>query len=90
MDECKNTQITGPSQIESFTQFVGYSQTSNLTYTFNDTKSELLTQPSSIEDFCGEKLFNFTINSEQTNFFSGNNSKQIIFSPKKGKSTYGT
>jgi hypothetical protein len=65
--------VNGPALVYDFVEFAGYNQTSNISYTFNDTISQSLTLATDSVDYCGGKSFSFLLNSTSTKLFSGNN-----------------
>ena len=74
-DPCLATAITIlPASIEDMAVFAGYSVTSKVRYTFNDTISQLKTLPTDSHDFCGEKTLEFALNGTATTYLKGLNS----------------
>jgi hypothetical protein len=69
--------------------FAGFSTYSLANYTFNDTESKLRTLVSDTSDFCGEKVFNFTINNTKTSIIKTINTGLIILSPPADTTDFG-
>lgn len=88
---CQLTTITiGPTSVENFVTFAGYTIASLSTYSFNDTQSFSFTLPTDSTDFCGEKNLSFKVNSTETlSFLSALNQDFINFSPPTGTTLYG-
>jgi hypothetical protein len=55
VDPCPFSVITGPTSVTNMVAFVGYSETTALSYVFNDTVSQSLTLTTDSKDFCGQK-----------------------------------
>ena len=83
------TTVYGPDLVYNFVEFAGYNQSSNISYTFNDTISGNLTQATDSADFCGSKIFSFQLNSTSTKLFTGNNTEKITFSPPSSSTFFG-
>ena len=81
--------ITGPPSVESMVVFAGYSLLTNLPYIYNDTQSKIRTLPTDTGDFCGEKVYLFTLDKSNTTVFSLNQTGHIKFSPPLGPSKIG-
>ncbi len=76
----------------NFVTFAGYPITSTEKYTLIDQTSVDVAQ-SSYEgegDFCGEKIFQFTLNDTETTFLSFENPDYIHFSPPADTKDFGT
>ena len=85
---CANTQITGPDSISNLVAFAGYTTTTDQSYTFNDTYSELYTTQGASSDYCGNKIFSFSIRSLSQTLLFGDNTGFITFSTTSNTTHY--
>ena len=69
IEPCPFSVITGPTTVENFVVFAGFSGLSKEIYSYNDTKSLSNTLATDVVDFCGEKEFLFTLDGSATTLF---------------------
>lgn len=90
VNPCLNTAISiVPTLIENLVTFKGFPILSKDKYNFNDTVSFARTLSTDANDFCGDKILTFTINSTATTILSGLNSEPISFNGGDNYSDYG-
>ena len=79
---CDTTVISiVPGSVENIVAFSGFSTISLNKYVFNDTVSLSRTLITDSQDFCGEKVLSFTLNTTSTTQLTANNADFIVFSP---------
>jgi len=75
--------------IENLVAFVGYNDTSKVQYVFNDTISISTTLITDVEDFCGEKQLEFTLNGTAASYLTGQNQDSFYFEPPANSTDFG-
>jgi hypothetical protein len=91
VDPCDSTSITTvPASIENLVAFAGFTVSSKVKYTFNDTSSVIYTHNTDSIDFCGDKKLAFSLNGTSTTYLCGNNSDYIYLSLPADTTNYGS
>ncbi len=91
IDLCTSTSISiVPASIEKLVAFAGFTVSSKVKYTFNDTVSKAKTQTTDSNDFCGEKQLSFTLKGTITSYLNGSNSDFIYLSPLSNITNFGS
>jgi hypothetical protein len=89
-DPCTTTVIsTLPASVEKLVAFVGYTVSSKIKYTFNDTGSIAYTLNTDSTDFCGDKELAFKLNGTSTSYLNGSSADFIYLSPPANTTDFG-
>jgi len=90
IDPCISSIISAiPFSIENLVAFVGYNDTSKVKYVFNDTISISRTLIADVEDFCGEKQLEITLNGTAVSYLTGRNQDFFYFNPPADSTDFG-